>query len=279
MRRLKPECRIADAFRVMSTPTVAPLDGFSLAPPRRGRQALALVALAAGGVYLVWRFGFTLQWETLWLGLPLLLAETWALTAVAFFVFSCWRLTERTAPAARPGARVAILVPTYNEPPDVVRAVVLGAIAVRYNPRPEVWVLDDGDREWVEELARELGAHYLVRPAPRADAKAGNLNHALEHVDAELLLVLDADHVPLPRFLERTIGYFDDAGVAFVQSPQAFFNRGFQHSRAGGDPLLSEQSLFYDVICRGKDRHNAAFWCGSSAVVRREALRSEEHNV
>jgi cellulose synthase (UDP-forming) len=274
MRRLKPECRITDAIRVMSTPTVTPLDGPPLAPPQRGRQALALVALAAGGVYLVWRFGFTLQWETLWLGLPLLLAETWALTAVAFFVFSCWRLTERTPLATRPGATMAILVPTYNEPPDVVRATVLGAIAVRHNPRPEVWVLDDGDRDWVEALAQELGARYLVRPAPRTHAKAGNLNHALEHVDAELLLVLDADHVPLPHFLERTTGYFDDAGVALVQSPQAFFNRSFQHSRGDDDPLLNEQSLFYDVICRGKDRHNAAFWCGSSAVVRRDALVS-----
>ncbi len=93
-------------------------------------------------------------------------------------------------------------------------------------------------------------------------------------MDAEFLLVVDADHVPLPHALERTIGYFDDPGVAFVQSPQVFFNRGFQHPRATGDPLLNEQSMFYDIVCPGKDRNNAAFWCGSSAILRRSALAS-----
>ncbi len=135
-----------------------------------------------------------------------------------------------------------------------------------------MWVLDDGDRGWVREMCTELGVGYLCRPAPRQHAKAGNLNHALQHVSAEVLLVVDADHAPLPHALERTLGYFDDPKMAFVQSPQAFFNRSFQHPRRSDDPLLNEQSLFYDVICAGKDRNNATFWCGSSAVLRREAL-------
>ncbi|MCC6224215.1 MAG: glycosyltransferase [Thermoleophilia bacterium] len=243
-----------------------------LAPAARARQLLALAALLAGAAYLGWRYGFTLRPETLWLGLPLLLAETWALLAVALFVFSTWRLTVRTPGEAPLGATVAILVPTYNEPPDIVRSTVLGALSVRHDPAPEVWVLDDGEREWVRELCAELGARYLCRPAPRAGAKAGNLNHALGHVRAEYLLILDADHVPMPHFLERTLGYFADPRVAFVQSPQAFFNRSFQHPRRSDDPVVNEQSLFYDVVCRGKDRHNATFWCGSSAVVRRSAL-------
>lgn len=246
----------------------------ALEPADRRRQLVAAVAIASGLAYLSWRWGFTLAVDDLWLALPLLLAETWALTAAALFVFSAWRLTVRQPPPPAAGQTVAVLVPTYNEPPEILRATVLGALAVRHDPRPEVWVLDDGDREWAREMADELGARYLVRPAPRTHAKAGNLNHALEHVDAELLLVLDADHVPLPHMLERTLGYFRDPEVAFVQSPQAFFNRGFQHPRESADPLRNEQSLFYDVICRGKDRHNATFWCGSSAIVRRSALLS-----
>lgn len=243
-----------------------------LAPVARTRQLLALAALLTGGVYLGWRFGFTLRPDTLWLGLPLLAAETWALLAVGLFVFSTWRLTIREPGIAPSGATVAILIPTYNEPADIVRSTVLGALAVRHDPRPEVWVLDDGERDWVRTLCDEFGVHYLCRPAPRAGAKAGNLNHALGHVEAEYLLILDADHVPLPHFLERTLGYCADPRVAFVQSPQAFFNRSFQHPRRSDDPIVNEQSLFYDVVCRGKDRHNAAFWCGSSAVVRRSAL-------
>ena len=30
--------------------------------------------------------------------------------------------------------------------------------------------------------------------------------------------------------------------------------------------------MFFEVILPGKDRHNSVFWCGSAAVIRREAL-------
>jgi cellulose synthase (UDP-forming) len=245
-----------------------------LLPPERWRQGLALVALFAGVTYLGWRWGWTLRWETAWLGLPLLLAETWALIAVALFVFSVWRLTHREIAPSRVGQSVCVLIPTFNEPPEILRPTVLGALGLRYRPTPEVWVLDDGGRAWVAEMCSDLGVRYLSRPEPRQHAKAGNLNYALDHVQADFLLIVDADHVPLPHFLERILGYMDDPNVAFVQSPQAFFNRSFQHPRRFDDPLLNEQSLFYDVICRGKDRDNAGFWCGSSALVRRSALVS-----
>ncbi len=145
----------------------------ALAPPERARQLLALVALAAGAVYLTWRWGFTLPSGALWLGVPLIVAETWALIAVAMLVFATWRLTVHVPPAPPLGRRVAVLIPTYNELPEILRPTVLGALAVRNDPAPEVWVLDDGDRSWVRQMCLELGARYLVRPAPREHAKAG----------------------------------------------------------------------------------------------------------
>src|SRR5207245_1577870 len=97
-----------------------------LEPPERLRQLCALAALASGGVYLAWRFGWTLRPGLLWLGLPLVASEAWALTAVGLFVFSSWRLTVREVVPPLVGARVAVLVPTYNEPPEILRATVLG---------------------------------------------------------------------------------------------------------------------------------------------------------
>ena len=91
-------------------------------------------------------------------------------------------------------------------------------------------------------------------------------------MDAEFIVTLDADHVPRPELLERMLGYFADDEVAVVQAPQHFYNRGFQHPRDDDDPLRNEQSIFFDAICRGKDRHDAAFWCGCPSVLRREAL-------
>jgi cellulose synthase (UDP-forming) len=152
----------------------------------------------------------------------------------------------------------------------VLRATLIGCRAVRH-PHT-TWLLDDGRRPEVASLAAELGARYLTRPDNR-HAKAGNINHALSRTGGELVAVLDADHVPLPDFLDAVVGYFDDDDVALVQTPHEFFNAdSIQHSASASH--RHEQSLFFRVICPGKDRHNSAFWCGSAAVLRRRALES-----
>jgi cellulose synthase (UDP-forming) len=245
-----------------------------LMPADRRAQALALAALAVGLLYLTWRWGWTLETGSLWIGLPLVLAESFGLLMMGLLSFSCWRLADRPLPPPLPGREVAVLVATFDESEEVLRPTVLGALALRHEPTPVVWVLDDGARPWVRLMCEELGARYLCRPVPRRNAKAGNINHALEVVEAEFLVTLDADHVPRPELLELSLGYLADPKVALVQGPQAFYNRGFQHPRDDGDPLYNDQSIFFDVISRGKDRHNAAFWCGCPTVIRREALVS-----
>jgi cellulose synthase (UDP-forming) len=125
----------------------------------------------------------------------------------------------------------------------------------------------------VAELARELGARYVSRPDNR-DAKAGNLNHALQVVDADIVAVVDADHVPGPDFLRNTLAYFDDPSVALVQTPQDFYNLdSFEHERRRDGDVFLEEAVFYRVIAAGKNRWGAAFWCGTSALLRTAALR------
>lgn len=240
-------------------------------PAHAGRRLVGAAALAIGLAYIVWRWGFTLSGSALWLSVPLVAAETFALLTLALTVFTCWRLAVRAPGPPLEGVRVAVMIATFDEHMDVLRPTVLGARAIRHRGPLEVWVLDDGGRPDVEEMCTELGARYLSRPAPRLHAKAGNINHGLAHVDAEFIVTLDADHVPRPGLLERTLGYFADPAVAVVQGPQSFFNRSFQHPR-DDDPWRNEQSAFFDVTCRGKDRSNAAFWCGCPSVLRRSAL-------
>ncbi len=71
---------------------------------------------------------------------------------------------------------------------------------------------------------------------------------------------------PKPEILDHTLGWFQDDEVALVQTPQWFTNV------TDSDPLGSQAPLFYGPIQQGKDGWNAAFFCGSNAVLRREAL-------
>ena len=216
-----------------------------------------------------------------WLSVPLLLLEAHAVVGLALFTFSLWDL-DATPPAPvveETTDRIALLIATYNEPEEVLLPTIAAAVALQ--PRHETWVLDDGDRPEIRALAEALGASYLSRRT-RQDAKAGNINHALSHIDADLVAVLDADHVARPDLLRHTLGYFADPDVAVVQTPQEFYNAGsFEHvePRARGlarqaRSTYSEQSLFYRAIQPGKNRWNAAFWCGTGAVLRVAALNS-----
>ena len=78
-------------------------------------------------------------------------------------------------------------------------------------------------RRW-RRPRRAEGIGYLTRSADWQDrprhAKAGNLNNALVATEGEFLLILDADQVPDPEILDRTLGYFNDRRVALVQTPQ-----------------------------------------------------------
>jgi cellulose synthase (UDP-forming) len=229
-------------------------------------HGLALLALIWMTVYLVWRVGWSWRGASPWLWGPLLVAEAYGLWNLAVLTWFSWRLPASPRPAATPGHRVDVYVCTYDEPAAVLRATLAGCAALTY-PHT-TYLLDDGRRPEMAALARQWDAEYLTRP-DNTHAKAGNINHALPLTGGDLVFVLDADHVPLPDALTAVVGYFDDREVALVQTPHDFYNHdSIQHYEVG----RHEQSVFYSVICPGKERHNGAFWCGSGAVIRRDAL-------
>ena len=159
-------------------------------------RAVSIAALVATGAYLAWRALFTVNLDAWFIGVPMLALEIHAAVGLALFTFSLWdvdRRPARRAPRRRP--RIAVLIPTYNEGPEILLPTVAAATALE--PVHETWLLDDGNRPEVAELAEALGAHYLARPS-REHAKAGNINHALGVIDADLIAILDADHVASP---------------------------------------------------------------------------------
>lgn len=234
------------------------------------RRVLAASFVAVGLWYLLWRAG-TLNPQAPVFSALIYAAEIFGFGTALLHIFMCWRLSVRRAPPPRSDVTVDVFVPTYNEPVELVRETLIAALGMDHSHL--TWLLDDGDRPVMRALATELGCRYLARRS-RRHAKAGNLNHALAHSNADLVAVFDADHAPRRDFLSKTVGYFEDPKVAFVQTPQDYYNLdSYQHRRRGGSPeVWTEQALFFRVIQRGKDCWNAAFFCGSCAVVRRGAL-------
>ncbi|MCB0989887.1 MAG: glycosyltransferase [Acidimicrobiales bacterium] len=232
-------------------------------------RVFSLLVVASSLAYLAWRAGFTIAWGSWWVSVPLLLAEAHLVGRSIMTVYELWDLDSAppAPPVASTSARVAVFIATYDEGPEVLLPTLAAALALE--PTHETWLLDDGKRPEVEEMARALGARYVTRPT-NEHAKAGNLNHALALCDADLVAVLDADHVPERNFLRNTLGYFADPAVALVQTPQEFYNGdSFLH---WGKKGRHEEQFFHRVIMPGKNRANAAFWTGTNAVLRTAAI-------
>jgi cellulose synthase (UDP-forming) len=235
-----------------------------------GRQVLVVFFLCIAIWYLYWRLG-TFNPDALLFSWLLYGAEVYGFVTALMHIFMTWRLTLREPPAPQSGHSVDVFIPTYNEPVALLKKTLIAAQHMEY-PH-QTWLLDDGNRPEMARLAEEMGCRYLSRTDNR-HAKAGNLNNALARSTAEFIAVFDADHAPKKSFLSRTLGYFSDPSVAFVQTPQDFYNLdSFQHHKQGDSAVAwHEQSVFFRVIQRGKDYWNAAFFCGSCAVIRRSAL-------
>ena len=189
---------------------------------------------------------------------------------------------------------VDVFVPSYNEDLDLVGTTLAAAKNLDYPANKlNVYLLDDGGtdqkcndpdpskareararRAEMMAFCEELGVHYLTR-ARNEHAKAGNLNAGLERSNGDLIVVFDADHAPTRDFLANTAGHFQrDPKLFLVQTPHFFLNPDpVEKNLETFHRMPSENEMFYSVIQKGLDKWNGTFFCGSAAVLRREALQ------
>ncbi|MAA73682.1 MAG: cellulose synthase catalytic subunit (UDP-forming) [Salinisphaeraceae bacterium] len=246
---------------------------------------LILFSLISSFRYMYWRVT-----DTLGIGDPLvstldliftmalLGAEIYALVVLVMGYFQVlWPLKRKPTvlpPDTGEWPTVDVFIPTYNEPLDVIRPTILAASDLDWPAdKINIFVLDDGAREDCRVLAEEAGIGYIARPTSE-HAKAGNINYALARTNADLVAIFDADHIPTRSFLQVTVGGFlKDEDLAIVQTPHHFFSPDpFERNLNIFRKVPNEGELFYGLLQDGNDFWNASFFCGSCAVMRREAL-------
>jgi cellulose synthase (UDP-forming) len=267
------------------------------------RLMIIILGLLLSLRYLAWRAMYTLgsgDWISVCAAVLLFAAELYSFvigllgSATNVLPFERRRLTIADLPAGTALPSVDVMVPSYNEEASLLEVTLRAALIMRYPANLlRVHLLDDGGtdqkiadqdpakaaaalhrRHELQALCARIGAHYHTRPR-NEHAKAGNLNHALQETDGDLIVVFDADHVPTIDFLDRTVPWMVlDPKVFLVQTP---------HFIISPDPidrnLLSsfrrmpaENDMFYVTEQKGLDFWDAAYFCGSAAVLRRRHL-------
>ncbi|MFO1372517.1 MAG: UDP-forming cellulose synthase catalytic subunit, partial [Candidatus Competibacteraceae bacterium] len=264
------------------------------------RLLIILLGFFVSVRYLLWRTFNTLPASNPLIfsaGVLLYLAEVYGFAIMLVGAFVTIRPLHRPIvplsadPAEWPS--VDVLVPSYNESEELLEITLLGALNLDY-PRDklDIYLLDDGgtvakrnqsDPEQaamahrrhrrLQALCQRLGVRYLTRERNES-AKAGNINSALAHIHGDLVLILDADHVPTADILRDSVGWFErDPRTFLVQTPHFFVNPDpIEKNLKTYEHMPSEQEVFYTNIQRGLDFWNSSFFCGSAAILRRRHL-------
>lgn len=301
---------------------------YSPVPDNKFREYLfqftGIVTILLGSGYLHWRWMHSLNPDALWFAIPLVGAETLCFVGTILLIINLWSFRDviKSGPVHflseiesllnrhdRP-VRIDIFIATYNEDVELVRYSIRDVKNIHYphhDVKINIYVLDDGRRDGrnpekqnMKNVAAEEGVAYLIREHNKG-YKAGNLKNALEQTDGDLFVILDADTRPFPDFLINTTGYFRNKKLAWVQTPQWFYDTtegeqistkiinglGIKNNRLTGiiqwafgkisvneDLFGNDPRLFYDVILRKRNFYNAAFCCGAGSIHRREAIMS-----
>ena len=211
----------------------------------------------------------------------LLVLEIAALALALSYLFeivdTLSRRSERlhpTDPSYLP--KVAVQIPAYNEPLEVV-GETLDALAVVDYPDLIVQVVDNNtpDREtWTALQAKceQLGARFQFMHLENWPGyKAGALNEATRRLpkDVEIVAVVDSDYVVRPDWLRATVGHFADPGVAFVQTPQNYRDWEDDQYLRG---LYYSYRYFFEITMPSRARRNAIIFAGTMGLIRRRAL-------
>ena len=228
----------------------------------------------------------------------LYLAEMYCLAMLAVSLFMLADPLRRTTPVPKSRETlptVDVFIPSYNEDPELLALTLAAAKSMIYpKEKLTVFLLDDGGTEQkrnqkdpklamaaqrrhekLKALCEAMDVRYHTR-ARNEHAKAGNLNEGLAVSSGELVVVFDADHAPVREFLKETVGFFaEDEKLFLVQTPHYFLNPDpLEKNLKTFARMPSENEMFYSILQRGLDKWNAAFFCGSAAVLRRKALET-----
>jgi len=208
-----------------------------------------------------------------WLYGILIVGEIFHLWQIISYIITVWDTKATNIYDKNFSPKVDIFITVAGEPIEIIKQTAVAAKNMTY-PEFEVYLLNDGfvakKDNWkdVEQLADDLGIHCITRKTPHG-AKAGNINNALLHTNSDYFVVFDADHVPSEDFLQKTMGYFIDERVGFVQTPQYYKNHSQNLVTEGA---WRQQELFFGAICKGKNKTNSVFMCGTNMVLKREAI-------
>ena len=181
--------------------------------------------------------------------------------------------------------RIAILTTIVpgKEPWEMVKTTLKAMKKIRYPGTIDVWILDEGNDPLIRKESALIGVKHFSRHgedkwntpsgAFRRKSKAGNHNSWRDCYEDQYDIVaqMDPDHIPVPEFIERTIGYFNDPDIGFVVAPQVY-GRNMAHNWIARASAV-QAYIFHGIVQRGLNGLRAPLLIGTNHLYRTTCWR------
>ena len=132
------------------------------------------------------------------------------------------------------------------------------------------YLCDEANDPYLIAICKKLGVKHITR-TNRINAKAGNINNALQYATGEICLILDPDHVPFPNFLDPVLPHFQNEEIGFVQVVQSYYNiRETLVARGAAEQTFQ----FYGPMMMSMNTYGTVNAIGANCTFRRAALDS-----
>lgn len=240
------------------------------------RKLLILINSIVSISYIIWRITTipTNNIISFILGITLYSAELLGLISFLNFQYlftKKYKLIPKSLKDFEDGhvPTVDVLICTYNEPLELLKKTIVASKNLNYpKDKFKIYVCDDGKRSELKNLCQLFNVNYITRD-DNIGAKAGNINNAINLINGDLFAVLDADMIPKKEFLNRTVGYFSNKNIAFVQTPQVYYNQDmYQYNLNKRIP--NEQDFFMRNIEEARASINSILHVGTNAIFNRQ---------
>lgn len=245
------------------------------------KRHMSTITIISAIVYMAWRLLRTIPYEygtfSTIFGLILFIVEFFGILEmiVHFRQLSHEKLPKPVKVDPKDYPDVDILISTYNEPTELLYKTINGCLNMDYPDKSKVhiYLCDDGHRDEMGVLAKEMGVTHLVRDTHEF-AKAGNLNYALSVTHSPYIVTFDADMIPKHDFLTACIPYFlGEEEIGFLQTPQSFYNPDlFQYNLYSESRVPNEQDYFYRDVQVMRNASNTVIFGGTNTILSRKAL-------
>ena len=235
-------------------------------------------------IYLMYRIAFSIPFDNVFCTFfAILIIIVEFIDAFFFFEYYInYLILKKNSPVIPKIKRkdfphVDVFIATINEDLSLIEKNVIACKKIKYYDKTKmhIYVCDDGRRDDVKKLCSKYNVGYITREN-NVNFKAGNYNNALNMTSSPYILTLDVDMIPKSDILLKTIPFFvDDDRVGLVQTPQSFENCDiFQMRFKLFNRIPFEQDYFYKKNQLTKNYTNSVVYCGTNAVLSRDALES-----